>query len=200
MKISGVYIIKNIKTHKSYVGSSFDIYKRWARHKNDLKKNIHHSEKLQNSYNKYGENSFVFLLAESATKEKQMMEIEQKWIDMLSCVEKGYNINPFAGLVGRMPKTEDHKKKIGQAHKGRKLSEESKEKIRQKAIGRKIGPMSDAMKKKLSDAKKGWKMPEEGKEKLRKFRLGKKTGPMSDAHKKAISDGLKKHYLNLVSN
>lgn len=200
MNISGVYIIKNVITQKCYVGSSFDVYRRWSRHKYELTKNSHHSQKLQNAYNKYGKQAFVFLLAESATTEKQMVKIEQKWIDALDAVQKGYNINPFAGMIGLLPKTAEHKRKIGQAHKGRKLSEESKDKIRQKALGRKIGPMSDEMKKKLSDAKKGWKMPEEGKEKLRQYRLGKKNGPMSEEHKKAISEGRKRYLSSLVLN
>jgi len=188
MTISGVYFIKNLTNGKMYVGSSIDIDRRWKRHKVDLLAGRHHSKPLQNAFNKYGLNCFGYFLAESATCTKKMAELEAKWIQMLDSVKNGYNINPFPYEIGLMPKSEEHRKKIGKAHVGRKLSEESKEKIRQKALGRKVGPMSEEQKKKLSEIKKGWKMPEEGKEKLRAFRLGRKTGPMPESQKKAISE------------
>lgn len=51
---TGIYQIKNILTGKVYVGSSIDIHDRILDHKQMLKKDKHHSPKLQNSVNKYG--------------------------------------------------------------------------------------------------------------------------------------------------
>jgi group I intron endonuclease len=190
MSISGVYFIKNKVTNKCYVGSSNNIYRRWTTHSRDLAKGEHHSVYLQNSYNKHGKDSFEFLLAESSFCIKEMALLEAKWIDKLDAVKNGYNVNPFPYEIGLLPKTKEHKRKIGQAHKGRKLSEESKEKIRQKALGRKYGPMSEEQKKKLSEIKKGKSpMTDEGKQRLSEFRKSLKGKiPMSENHKKSISD------------
>lgn len=189
MRICGVYFIKNNITQKVYVGSSIDIFTRWKSHKYKLLNNLHHSTKLQNSYNKYGKDVFEYCLAESAVDRKRASELEQKWIDKMNAVNNGYNVNPFAENVGLLPKTQEHKNKIGQAHLGRKLSEESKEKIRQAARLRKRNPLSEEHKRKISEIKKGKSyMTEEGKKKLSAFRKSM-TGKikMSDEAKRNMS-------------
>ena len=61
-KIIGIYIIKNLKNGKVYVGQSRDIYRRWKEHKNELNKNKHCNVKLQNAWNKYGSDAFSFII------------------------------------------------------------------------------------------------------------------------------------------
>lgn len=56
---AGVYSITD-KAGRQYVGSSFNIEKRWYRHLYSLKKNAHANRFLQRSYNKYGEVSLSF--------------------------------------------------------------------------------------------------------------------------------------------
>lgn len=51
---SGIYIITNIITHKSYIGSAVNINYRWAKHKHMLKQNNHHSKHLQIANSKRG--------------------------------------------------------------------------------------------------------------------------------------------------
>jgi len=92
--MQGVYQIRNIKNNKIYIGSSMDIEQRWKMHKNDLRRNKHINYKLQNDWNKYGENSFVFEILEindQATREEISL-LEQKYIDELKPYENGYNI------------------------------------------------------------------------------------------------------------
>ena len=92
--MQGIYQIRNIKNNKIYIGSSMDIEQRWKMHKNDLRKNKHINYKLQNDWNKYGENNFVFEILEiddQATREEISL-LEQKYIDALKPHENGYNI------------------------------------------------------------------------------------------------------------
>jgi len=56
----GIYLIENKVNNKKYVGSSIDIPVRIMKHKYSLRKNYHPNDYLQNSYNKYGEDNFVF--------------------------------------------------------------------------------------------------------------------------------------------
>ena len=66
---SGIYCIKNIINNKVYIGSSIDLNSREYKHFWMLKKNKHDNQFLQNSFNKYGENSFVFEVIEECRPE-----------------------------------------------------------------------------------------------------------------------------------
>lgn len=98
MKISGIYRIINLENDKSYVGSAVNIANRWRRHKNDLKKNKHHSILLQRSFNKYGIDKFKIEILEECCLEK-LIEKEQYYIDYYN---PEYNICKIAGsTLGR---------------------------------------------------------------------------------------------------
>jgi len=60
MKVGGVYCIENLKNDKKYIGQSTDLKKRKYEHFRMLKGNCHFNTHLQNAYNKYGEENFVF--------------------------------------------------------------------------------------------------------------------------------------------
>jgi hypothetical protein len=66
--IVGVYQIKNLVSGKSYIGSSNIIQKRWTQHRRELRAGIHFNPKLQNAWNKYGEENFKFMNLGSKTK------------------------------------------------------------------------------------------------------------------------------------
>jgi len=70
-----------------------------------------------------------------------------------------------------IPKTEEHKAKIGAAHKGRKLSEEQKRSHSEKMKGRKL---SDEHKVKLTNSLIGRKHSDETKQKISLSNKGKK--------------------------
>jgi hypothetical protein len=58
--MQGIYKITNTKTGMFYIGSSKDLEKRKYKHFHNLKNNNHVNKKLQSSYNKYGEECFIF--------------------------------------------------------------------------------------------------------------------------------------------
>lgn len=77
----GIYRIKNLKNKKCYYGSSKNIEKRWRTHLNNLKNGKHHNIHLQRSWDKYGEDNFVFELVEECN-ETILLELEQKYLDL----------------------------------------------------------------------------------------------------------------------
>ena len=77
----GIYRIKNLKNKKCYYGSSKNIEKRWRTHLNNLKNGKHHNAHLQRSWDKYGEDNFVFELVEECD-ETILLELEQKYLDL----------------------------------------------------------------------------------------------------------------------
>ncbi|KQL42167.1 hypothetical protein AN960_02665 [Bacillus sp. FJAT-25509] len=77
---SGVYKIINKITGKYYIGQSIEIEKRFWRHKYELLRNIHHCLHLQRSWNKYGEEAFIFKIYKECEKD-EAATIEQNFLD-----------------------------------------------------------------------------------------------------------------------
>ena len=91
-KIKGIYKITNTKNNKVYIGSSIDIEKRWQEHINSLKKNRHHSAKLQRSYNATSDKTvFNFELIEEVEDKSILFTREQYYIDLFDAFKSGYN-------------------------------------------------------------------------------------------------------------
>lgn len=87
-----VYQIKNKLNNKSYIGSTINLHNRIIRHLWYLKHNIHHSPKLQQSFNKYGIENFEVNILCELEKNKHIQILEEEYIKMLESVDKGYNI------------------------------------------------------------------------------------------------------------
>lgn len=105
---SGIYSILNVVNGKRYIGSSVDIYSRLHEHFHNLRNNKSHNKHLQSSWNKYGEENFIFNVLEFCESENRF-DREQFYLDML---KPEYN---FASLVV--------------ANFGRDMSIEQREKI-----------------------------------------------------------------------
>jgi group I intron endonuclease len=160
MKYScGIYKIQSLlKPNRCYIGSSSKIENRWIRHLLSLRKNRHHSIKLQRHYNKYGISDLQFSILLGCDKDK-LIEIEQYFLDSHYTY---FNTCQFAGK-GRRGLIPWNKNKKGVQiawNKGLKMPEEQRlrmlchpvsietiEKIKLKKIGIKY-KTSDAMLKK----------------------------------------------------
>lgn len=185
---SGVYSIKNVVTGKSYVGSSVDMQCRRRVHFRHLRRGTHHSVKLQSSWAKHGEVAFVFEVLELVPREEGALRAaEQRWIEALGSVAEGYNVCPQAGNVGRLPKTPEHRAKIGAARRGAKHTPEAKALISTRAKGRKTAPLSAEHRAKIAEANRGKTRTPEQRRNISLARQGLKVGPMSDAQKSAIA-------------
>ena len=192
MKKCGIYCIKNIITNKLYIGSSINIENRISLHKNMLKNNKHHSTKLQHSYNKHGENNFLFEIIEECD-ENLLLEKEQNYIDILNSFNDGYNCskNSSNPMLGRKHSEESKikmsKSQSGENHPlfGKNLSAEHKEKLRLAGLGR---IQSELTKQLISKNQKGKKLKPEQIQKIIDSHTGKK---LTENHKNKISESMK---------
>lgn len=133
-----------------YIGSAVDMNKRRNSHFTKLDNNIHPNNKLQNHFNKYGD--LMFSVIEEVEEPEKLVEREQYYIDTL---------NPHFNLC-----------KIAWSQLGMKRSEESKQKMREKAK-RKRKPLTP-----------------EHRENVRKAMLGKKRRPFTEEEKKRIGKAI----------
>lgn len=156
---SCIYIIRNTTNDKVYVGSTIDFKSRMNKHYYLLRKNKHHNDHLQNSYNTYGEKNFEASIIENLdypTKkelEKNLLIREDYWIDKYKSLDENFGYNIETAI--RTSISEYTKKKISQT-----LTGTSWEKTRWKTMG-------DSYSKKLTleDARTIRILKEEGMEK-----------------------------------
>lgn len=95
----GIYKIEQLSTNKKYIGSSKNIESRWKEHVRDLRKNEHHSWKLQKAWNKYGEDNFKFEIIEIVKNKKDLLTIEQNYINKYNSTKNGsFNISPSTNI------------------------------------------------------------------------------------------------------
>jgi group I intron endonuclease len=72
---------------------------------------------------KYGENGFYFGVLEKVKNEKDLNKRERYWINFYQSFKREYGYNMYESTQGlRFKKSEDHKRKISEAHKGKKRS------------------------------------------------------------------------------
>jgi len=147
---SGIYGFKCSVNDKWYVGSSASIYHRKADHIRRLRRNQSDHPRLQNAWNKHGEEAFEWSVLEWVTLKENLVEREQHWIDALAGYSDGYNTQPIAksnfGVVRseatkqklrelankqvHPPRSDEHKAAISRAHTGKVVSEETRAKMR----------------------------------------------------------------------
>lgn len=167
---SGIYQIRNIVNGKIYIGCSTHIQSRWNNHRSRLRKGSHRNLHLQGAWQGYGERSFEFQILELVESEK-LVEREQYWFDTTNCFDPafGYNQNPFAGTTKggkHRPASEERKRKIGDANRGRKHSEEQTRRHSEIMRGRKKPPRTEDHRRNLSVSMTGKKHSEETLKKL----------------------------------
>jgi len=172
--LSGIYKIQSkVKPNRCYIGSATNLRTRKNDHFGLLRKEKHYSKKLQNHFNKYGENDLIFTVLISCEKEN-LIKYEQFFIDSYN---PWFNLQPIAYSWLGCHHTEETKKKLREANIGKKFTEERKLKLREY---HKNNPMSEETRKKMSVAHKGkarklgFKHSEESKRKMSEFRKNKK--------------------------
>lgn len=173
----GIYKIINVVNNKFYIGSAVNFSRRKARHFSELRNNKHSNGKLQNAWNKYGEQAFIFAIVEEVMDKFLLLDAENKWLKDHVGMDYCYNIGvdataPHLGMSGEksptwgMQHTPEAKARIGEASKSRVQSDEEKVKRRATMKGHHV---SAATRAKISQALSGdgnyWygkKRPEHG--------------------------------------
>jgi group I intron endonuclease len=172
---SGVYLIKNSINSKIYIGSSCNLNKRYKEHFRKLSKNKHENAILQASVHKYDISNFIFIVLLYCNI-KDLLFYEQRAINMY---KPDYNICLMAGNNLGYKHSQQAKDKIRIKVLGRKHSDESKKKMKSvQSLRPSLGMLgknhSEETKEKIRSGNLGKTHSEATKEKLRLSHLGKK--------------------------
>ena len=92
--VSGVYLIQCNKNGKNYIGSSKNIKERWREHISCLRDKRHHSMKLQEDWDKFGEDQFEFHILVK-TDYANAKKLEDEYIKKFKSDKFGYNTDDF---------------------------------------------------------------------------------------------------------
>ncbi len=140
-----IYGILNLLNGKIYIGSAVNIYHRLRTHRSKLKHNQHANKHLQSAWNEYGELAFEFVVLDYVLWKSNLVEREQAWMELTNCCEPqlGYNLRKIAksnlGLK-KPPVSEETRKRLSFANKGRKISDAQKQAISEFHKGKKRSP------------------------------------------------------------
>jgi len=168
-RTSGLYLILCVVNNKQYIGESSYVKNRFAKHKSLLRRGVHEIKELQEDFNKYGEDQFIFSRieqglgadkAERVALEKELLKkvsranLYNKDIDETS--RQGEN-NAFFGRKHSM-ETRRHlsavKKGMPSNFEGHKHTEETKQQMRVSQTGKTYpscrGPRMKAVPKPVS--------------------------------------------------
>ena len=178
----GVYKITNKVDNMIYIGQSWNIEKRWKIHKSHS-----HNERLKRSIKKYGIENFTFEMLftinpESDTKKNIQIEIDKKekeYILLYNSINEGYNLREGGSEKWPLPQwqkeklnrnkpkhhSEETKRKMSEAHKGKVISEEQKKMISAVHKGKIV---TEETRKKMSESSKNKIVSEETRKKISK--------------------------------
>lgn len=146
----GIYGIKNIINNKIYIGQTRESFiKRYWHHRCLLNNNHHDNPHLQNAWNKYGSDNFVFIIIEVVKDSDLIDDLEIQYISYYKRKNLSYNIlNGGQGKIG-VPNPPEICKRIGEINRkrmlGSKLSEETKRKMSQRRKGRYVPRNTDKL-------------------------------------------------------
>lgn len=151
-----IYIGKAVCASKSYLGSG---------------------KLLRLSIKKHGENAFRRVTIDIANSHEELHEKERFWIAFYHSRDRNIGYNILEGGEGCLFKhTEEAKRKIAEANRGRKLSEETRRKIANSMKGKRNGLGHMHVMKEETKAKlRGRKLSKEHKQNIREAMLNRSS-------------------------
>lgn len=174
----GLYSIVTKHDNKMYIGKTEERFiRRYWLHRWQLRNNCHDNRYMQNVFNKYGEEDFVFEPIYIKRDDEDLCDLEIKYIERYDTFNSGYNLTlggeGFRGVKFEMTEARIEACRMkSELYKGRKHSEETKDKMRKSKLGIK---MSDDSKRKLSESRKGMKFSDETRRKISDAFSGEKS-------------------------
>lgn len=190
---SGIYEIVNLVNGKRYIGSAKNLTIRWAGHRNKLRKRAHANRYLQASWIKYGEYAFEFRVLERCAV-SMLIECEQRAIDGY---KPEYNLSPTAGSTLGVRFTDEAKKNISAALKGKLLGRKRDRAAVEKGAAKNRGrECQKETREKISAALTGLKRPERSVETRAKLSAALKGKKKSPEHMAALQAGRARQVFN----
>lgn len=184
---------------KKYIGQSIDFHKRKLGHKYYSKIS---TTPLYKSIRKHGWSNFEFsiLIKDKSINYDKLDFWESYFINLFDTINrvKGYNLES-GGNVNKIF-TEEAKKNMRKVKLGKKMSDETKKKLRELNLSENNNfygkKHKDESIQKMREKKLGKKLSEETKQKLRELNLGEKNHFYGKTHTEEVKIKIKEYHKN----
>lgn len=172
-----IYTLTCLVTGKLYVGqTTVGVMKRWSDHILGAAKHAC----LGQAIVKYGRDAFQVAVVDTATDQSDLDAKEVMWIAHLNTMApNGYNLTEGGTNGGGGRRSQETRERMRQARLGKKLTPEAKLKVGLASKGRKFSP---EVRKRLSEMRTGVPRKQSTKQKIREAKLG--THHSSEAKEK----------------
>lgn len=122
-----IYKITCLSTRKVYVGKTTQLFKRMKSHYFSLSYDCHYNKKLQNAFNKYGEQNFEYEVIYSFVPIEYLSFMELSVMLSYDCIDNGMNISRKSeggngGSIKGRKRPQSEKDRISKTMKERKIS------------------------------------------------------------------------------
>ena len=189
--IYSIYKVKCIINNKIYIGFTENIKRRKQLHL-DTSNNTNNKEykySFHNALRKHGKENFEWeIIYQSKNKEYTLNIAEDYFIDEYNSMNRNFGYNMTSGGKGGsgIIVSEETRRKISVAAKGRIMKEETKIKLSKALKGR---IFSEEHKRKIGEANRRRVVTEETKQKLREYNTGLKQSTETIAKRVAKTKG-----------
>jgi group I intron endonuclease len=147
-----IYKVENKINGKVYIGKTvLNIEKRKIKHLNDAK-NRNTNMRFHIALRKYGADNFEWTVIREANSKEELNQLEKEYIKYYKENYEVYNVSLGGDGAALENLSDEHKRKISESHKGKK--------------------MSDDARRNMSNAQKGKTRTEEFKNKMRSLMIG----------------------------
>lgn len=146
---TGIYAIKNLVNGNLYIGQTMRSFqKRYWHHQWKLRNNQHDNIHLQNAWNLYGEENFIFDIVELCDDKTIIDNREKFWISHYKSLGICYSIQSGGKPTDIYTSvTEESLRKLAEANRkrmtGTKLSESTKRKMSESRTGKHVNKKTD---------------------------------------------------------
>lgn len=192
-----VYLATNLRTGLKYVGVTvMDLEKRKARHRSAGRPNKKGSySRFQSALLEQGWETFAWAVLSICSSPEEMFAEEQRWIAELKTMDVafGYNMTPGGGSTS--PITEETRRKISAAAKARRRGPHSDETRKRMSEAGKGKPRSEEYRRNISIAKMGKPIGSPSKEHRRKLSIALTGLTKSDEHRRKLSEATRANWL-----
>jgi hypothetical protein len=201
-KFGFVYIITNTKTSKAYVGCK-QYYLGKSKKQSSWQTYMGSSKYLKEDIKKIGKEHFTFKVIAEYKNKRSLRYYEayyqMKWNVLTATIEGSDEpayYNSYVGGKWYRPiesyQDPEYRRKISEAHLGKKFTEETKRKMSESQLGIKH---TEESKRKMSEAKLGTKHTEETKRKLSEDKIGEKNPMYGRKHTEESKIKMSKSHL-----
>lgn len=147
-----IYKATNLINEKVYIGQTINNLKKRKRDHISNALNKENNMYFHRAIRKYGSNSFTWKILQECDTIEELNRLEIYYIDLYNTFKNGYNLTLGGNSIMGFKHSEETKKRMSEAAKGRKLSKDQIQRLSEINKGKKL---SEETRRRISESLRG---------------------------------------------